>query len=271
MKHFLTRCSALLGAAALLLPMQAGAENTRKQVKLDPPKAFADYEPIGMLHLCMDSKLNGSTLEVVLTTPEGDMQHYLYPAYVFGSTEVCCPFMRDGSYKLNVRIPQADAEEYAAYSYDLAVPDVDPVDKAPEFTYVEHYVYLDMKPSMDSDVSTATDPVLKDGKLVSEMHCTYARPGCTLGDVNRDNTVNAKDATAVLVAAASLGVGEKSGLSSLAFANADVNGDQKVNAKDGTLVLSYAAAAGAGTFSGTMTEYLMQDGGQNAALVPDAQ
>ena len=271
MKHFMTRCSALLTAAALLVPMQAGAEDTRKQLTLDLPQAFAVYDPIGMLHLCFDSKMNGSILEVELLTPEGNMQHYRYPVFVFGAAEVCCPFMRDGSYRLNVQLPQENKEEYAVCSYMLEVPDVDPVDKAPEFTYVEHYVYLDKKPSMDSDVSTSNDPVLKNNTLIGEMHCTYASAACVTGDVNRDDTVNAKDATAVLIASAAMGVGQKTGLSSMASACADANGDGVINAKDATLILSYSASLGSGAFTGTLLDFLKQAKENDTASVPNAQ
>ena len=67
-----------------------------------------------------------------------------------------------------------------------------------------------------------------------------------LGDVDGNGSINANDATAVLIAASKLGTGNDSGLSAEAMAAADVNLDQAVNAKDATVILRYAAAIGVG-------------------------
>lgn len=71
-------------------------------------------------------------------------------------------------------------------------------------------------------------------------------PEFILGDVNLDGTVNAEDATAVLIAAARLGTGADSGLSDVQKRAADVTGDGTVNAQDATTILRYAAAVGIG-------------------------
>ena len=66
------------------------------------------------------------------------------------------------------------------------------------------------------------------------------------GDVTGDSTINAKDANAVLIAAAKLGTGNISGLSYEAGKAADVNADGTINAKDANAILRYAAAVGTG-------------------------
>ena len=67
-----------------------------------------------------------------------------------------------------------------------------------------------------------------------------------LGDVNGDGTVNAKDATMILIAAAKIGTGNPTGMTAEQESAADVNADGNINAKDATIVLRYAAAIGAG-------------------------
>lgn len=66
------------------------------------------------------------------------------------------------------------------------------------------------------------------------------------GDVTGDSTINAKDANAVLIAAAKLGTGNISGLTDEAEKAADVNADGTINAKDANTILRYAAAVGTG-------------------------
>ena len=66
------------------------------------------------------------------------------------------------------------------------------------------------------------------------------------GDVNMDGSVDAYDATTILIATANAGAGEESGLNDNQKIYADVNCDGEFNAVDATLVLQYAAYAGAG-------------------------
>ncbi len=77
----------------------------------------------------------------------------------------------------------------------------------------------------------------------------------TLGDINRDNQVDASDAAAVLVAAAKVGSGNASGLSRGQERDADVDGGGDFNAQDASLILRYAAAVGSG-YRGSLTAYL---------------
>jgi hypothetical protein len=76
------------------------------------------------------------------------------------------------------------------------------------------------------------------------------------GDLNSDGKANASDASKILVAAARLGSGSSSGLSSSQTAAADANLDGTINASDAAMILVYAAKAGAGAFSGSFTSYL---------------
>lgn len=64
------------------------------------------------------------------------------------------------------------------------------------------------------------------------------------GDVNGDGSVNAKDATVILIAAARIGTGADSNLNDSALAAANVVIDNAINALDATLILRYAAACG---------------------------
>ena len=79
----------------------------------------------------------------------------------------------------------------------------------------------------------------------------------TIGDLDKDEAVNAVDAAEILTAAASVGSGSDSGLNNGQQYAADVNADGELNALDAALILQYAAYAGAG---GTLTfeEYLAQ-------------
>ncbi len=76
-----------------------------------------------------------------------------------------------------------------------------------------------------------------------------------LGDVNLDGSIDANDATILLIAAAKAGAGLGSGLSDEQIAVADLNADGAYDANDATLILQYAALAGAGT-AGTIEEFL---------------
>lgn len=68
----------------------------------------------------------------------------------------------------------------------------------------------------------------------------------TIGDLDKDEAVNAVDAAEILAAAASEGSGSDSGLNNGQQYAADVNSDGVFNAIDAALVLEYAAYAGAG-------------------------
>ena len=78
---------------------------------------------------------------------------------------------------------------------------------------------------------------------------------CSIGDIDGDGSVNAKDATQVLIAAAKVGTGSDTGLTAEEYAAADVNKDTLINAKDATLILRYAASVGTGN-TGTFEEFL---------------
>lgn len=71
----------------------------------------------------------------------------------------------------------------------------------------------------------------------------------TLGDPTGDGSINAEDATMILVAAARIGTGGESGLTSQEFAAADIDSNNAINAMDATAILRFAAAMGTGTAS----------------------
>ncbi len=67
-----------------------------------------------------------------------------------------------------------------------------------------------------------------------------------VGEVSGDDTVNAKDASAILAYAAAEAAGNSTTQLALPMQTADVNADGAVNAKDAACVLIYAAAESAG-------------------------
>ena len=68
-----------------------------------------------------------------------------------------------------------------------------------------------------------------------------------LGDVNGDGYINAKDANAVLLAAARIGTGNDSGLTEAQQKAADADQDGSINSVDAAWILRYAAAVGTGS------------------------
>ena len=82
-------------------------------------------------------------------------------------------------------------------------------------------------------------------------HAPYAAPQSgdpvlAKGDLSGDGTVNASDASLVLIYAASKGAGVDPGILPQQETAADVNADSTVNASDAALILIYAAVEGAG-------------------------
>ena len=81
--------------------------------------------------------------------------------------------------------------------------------------------------------------------LVSRSSALHAN-AITLGDVNGDSSINAADASDVLIHSANMGAGNDGTLFDEALTSADVNGDGTVNAFDASEILVYAAETGAG-------------------------
>ena len=128
-------------------------------------------------------------------------------------------------------------------------------------------------PLIFDDIARSTNQVayaISDGKVYSldfsdgsETEPSEPTGELSLGNINGDEEVNAKDAAAVLVEAASIGAGNGSAFTEEQTKFADVNGDSAVNAKDGAEILVYAASHGAGDFSGTMEEFVSQKKTEN--------
>ena len=89
--------------------------------------------------------------------------------------------------------------------------------------------------------------------LLSEEELEEYKISVSLGDLNDDKEVNARDGAAVLVAAAQIGAGQGSGLTEEQIKFADINKDNAVNAKDAALILQFAAYKGSG---GTLIFYI---------------
>ena len=78
----------------------------------------------------------------------------------------------------------------------------------------------------------------------------------TAGDVDGSSTVNASDASVILIAAAAIGSGRGSTLTTAQKKAADVNSDGSINATDASIVLQYAAAVGAGHTDAKIEDFL---------------
>lgn len=87
--------------------------------------------------------------------------------------------------------------------------------------------------------------------------------GYLLGDLNGDKTVDASDASEILIASANIGAGSDSGLTQTQKTAADADGNGIFDASDAALVLMYAAEFGAGSFWGDLAQFVeeAQDAG----------
>jgi len=101
-----------------------------------------------------------------------------------------------------------------------------------------------------------------DFKITANQIETSAISSYSIGDTDGNGTVDATDASMILLAASQLGAGAACTLNTDQLTAADVNNDSAVDASDAALVLTYAAASGSGTFTGTPEEYFQQHTGQ---------
>ena len=81
----------------------------------------------------------------------------------------------------------------------------------------------------------------------------------TLGDVNEDGKVDAKDASAILAAYAMTSTGGESGLSEKQLKAADVNGDTKINSIDASSILAYYSFLSTTTEAVPMEKFLEEN------------
>lgn len=90
-----------------------------------------------------------------------------------------------------------------------------------------------------------------DGKFETILERLYRT-----GDVNSDGSINARDATEILIASAHIGTGKDTGMTEAQQKAADVNADGSINAIDATWILRYAAAGGTGTAPESLADYI---------------
>lgn len=107
----------------------------------------------------------------------------------------------------------------------------------------------------ETDTHHLAAAIDKDGNGSCE---TVIAKASQLGDLNADGTANSSDAAQLLIAAASIGAGNASGLTETQETAADVNADGSINASDAALILQYAAAIGAGSFDGNLELYVCE-------------
>ena len=84
---------------------------------------------------------------------------------------------------------------------------------------------------------------------------TFPLPETAPGDVNGDGTINAADASELLIAAADIGAGNTARLTAELLGVGDVNSDGAINAADATAILQYSAAVGAGNAGASIWDY----------------
>lgn len=255
----MSKKNSLLAAAVLLLlqyTAQVSAAAEMREIRLDPPANMQSASTVGMLTVCCDRTMSGCQFEVHLYQEEGDLLYYTFAAPCDEAVRVYCPLKKDGDYQLIVRVPQADRAELQPYCYPFSIRDPDPADHASDFDRTELIRYFSVDPTRAADEVKEQELTLKDRVYYGACHYTYARKAFLPGDANSDGIVNANDATCILLAAAALGVGRPTGLSSLEAAQSELNGDGILNAKDATEVLAYAAAIGVSAFSGNAAEFV---------------
>ena len=136
------------------------------------------------------------------------------------------------NYKLTVSL--AD-KEVAAFDDTFNIADVN--DNPDSFKTLTYNFVIDDVVS-ESDWDSVTD----NGVTTVSYHLN----SFTLGDVNEDGKVDAKDASAVLVYYSSMSTGRTSSLSESGKKAANVNGDSLIDAKDASRILVYYTAASTG-------------------------
>ena len=125
-------------------------------------------------------------------------------------------------------------EDVMPYVTEFTVPDGnDNPDSFKKLTYT--FVIDDVLSDSDWDASGADD-----------ITVAYHLNAFTLGDVNNDGKVDAKDASAVLVYYSRMSTGGESTLTEAQMKAANVNGDSLIDAKDASRILVYYAAASTG-------------------------
>lgn len=123
----------------------------------------------------------------------------------------------------------------APYTVSFTVPDGDDnPDSFKEYKYT--FLVDDIVSEKDWEAS------LEDG----EHTITYHLKSFTLGDVNEDGKVDAKDASRVLVYYSAASTGADDGLSESQKQAANVNGDKLIDAKDASRILMYYSVISTG-------------------------
>lgn len=93
----------------------------------------------------------------------------------------------------------------------------------------------------------ATEPVNQKINEVKQELLVDDDPDFTLGDVNEDGKIDAKDASLILVAYSVASTGGEYGFTDSQKNAAEVNGDGKIDAKDASAILAYYAMASTAT------------------------
>ncbi|MBR6070235.1 MAG: leucine-rich repeat protein [Ruminococcus sp.] len=103
----------------------------------------------------------------------------------------------------------------------------------------------------------AAEPVSEKITEVKDELLVDGDTDSTLGDVNEDGKIDAKDASMILVTYSKASTGADDGLTAAQKAASDVNGDGRIDAKDASCVLAYYAMVSTATGDiPTISEYL---------------
>ena len=248
---FKLRLLSLLTAGCLLLsPLSAAAAADSQTITLTPPEKMP--AAAGKLTLQFDRNMNGTTFQVFRVQQEGEFLYYSHRITLCDGVTVDCPLW-EGDYKLVLLSVLDDSAEYQQRDFAFTIDDPD---NDLSFDQSQRIFVFDTDPEAASDTSTATNYIDEQRSYVEKYLWDLAQPEFRLGDLDGNDTANSADAAVILMAAAEVGAGGKTGFTSLQTEEADINGDQFINSVDAADLLQYAAASAAGNFSGDLLEYI---------------
>ena len=78
----------------------------------------------------------------------------------------------------------------------------------------------------------------------------------SIGDLVKDDAINAGDASLILQCSAEMGAGGVNSFTSLQVLEADVDKNGACNAEDATIILRYSAESASGNYDGNFESYL---------------
>ena len=177
-------------------------------------------------------------VSITFDSPEGKAEPYYLTDLAENSSATFDIEGRDynlDDYRIYNLTVAPEGMSVAPYTVNFTVPDGnDTPDSFKEYKYT--FLVDDVDSEKDWEASL-------DG---GEHTITYHLKSFTLGDVNEDGKIDAKDASRVLMYYSAVSTGAEDGLTDSQKKAANVNGDGKIDAKDASRILIYYAAASTG-------------------------